>query len=118
MNHSQVLKKLENNEITPEMAYKLLYKEKKVKPGKRAFFIKIRIYVPEEGKKVNGFLKVLFAIPLPIMFARMGLRVTNRFAKMDEEDFDIKEISRLLKYSKHTQIKIDSDDAQIDIKII
>jgi len=118
MNYMQVLEKLENNDITPELAYEELYKTSKVKPGKRAYFIKLRINVPEEGKKVNTFLKVLFLIPFPMIFARMGLRIAGRFAKFDDEGIDIKEITRLLKYSKNTMIQVDAQDAQIDIKII
>ena len=118
MNYTEVLEKLENNEITPELAYKQLYKEKKIKPGKRAFFIKLRVHVPEEGKGVNRFLKILFLIPLPMVFARMGLRIANRFAKLDEDGIDLKEISRLMKYSRNTRINIDTDDAKVDIKIM
>jgi len=118
MNYTSVLEKLENNEITPELAYKSLYKDKKVKPGKRAFFVKLRINVPNEGKKINTFLKVLFAIPIPIMFARLGLRIASKYAGSDGESIDFKEISRLLKYSKNTMVQVDTEDAQVDIKIM
>lgn len=117
MNYEKVLNKLETNELTPELAYKELYPEPKKKYGKRAFFIKMRVHVPEEGKKVNTFLRILFAIPIPMIFARMGLRIASRFADIDE-DVDLKEISKLLKYSKHTRINVDTDDAQVDIKIM
>jgi hypothetical protein len=118
MNYTQVLEKLERNEITPELAYKQIYKEKKIKPGKRATFIKLRINVPEEGKKVNTFLRILFLIPIPMIFARMGLRIANKYAKFDQDGLDIKDIARMLKYSKNTKIQIDAQDAQVDIKII
>lgn len=118
MNYDTVLEKLKNNEITPELAYRDLYPEKKSKPGKRAFFIKMRINVPSEGKGLNTFLRILFMIPFPMIFARLGLRLGNRFAKLDTEGIDINEISRLLKYSKHTRIEIESEEAQIDIKIM
>lgn len=118
MNYETVLNKIENNELTPELAYKELYPEKKIKPGKRAFFIKLRIHIPDEGKKLNTFLRILFAIPIPMVFARMGLSFANRFANLDEQDIDLKEISRLLKYSKHTRISVDTDDAKVDIKIM
>jgi hypothetical protein len=117
MNYQKVLNKLENNELTPELAYQELYPEVKTKPGKRAFFIKMRIHVPEEGKGLNTFLKILFAIPIPMIFARIGLRIANRYADFDEE-IDINEISRLLKYSKHTRISVDTEDAKIDIKVM
>lgn len=117
MNYQTVLNKLENNEISPELAYKELYPEPKKKYGKRAFFIKLRIHVPEEGKGLNTFLRILFAIPIPMIFARIGLRFAKRFADLGE-DIDFNEISRLLKYSKHTRVSVDSHDAKVDIKIM
>ena len=117
MNYQKVLNKLENNELTPELAYKELYPEPKKKYGKRAFFIKMRIHIPDESKKLNTFLRILFAIPIPMIFARMGLRLANRYADVGDE-VDLVEISKLLKYSKHTRINVDTDDAKVDIKIM
>ncbi len=116
MKNDLVLKKLENNEITSEEALKELYPVKKQKLGKKAYFIKMSIVVPDEGKGVNTFLRVLFAIPLPMIFARMGLRFGGRFIK--DDDFDIKEIASMLKYSRGTMVNIDSKDAQVKIKVI
>jgi hypothetical protein len=118
MNYQTVLDKVENNELTPELAYKELYPEPKNKKiGKRAFFIKLKIRVPEEGRGVNTFLRILFALPIPMIFARMGLRIAERYTDLDG-DIDLKEISRLMKYSKHTRINVDTDDAKVDIKIM
>ena len=116
MNQKIVLQKIENNELTAYEGMKKLYPEKKVKPGKRAFFIKMSVKVPEEGKGLNTFLRILFAIPIPIMFARMGLRLSRRFIK--DDDIDMKEISNLLKYSRNTTIEVDSTDAKVNIKIM
>ena len=116
MNQLSVLKKIEKNELTAYEALKELYPEKTEKPGKRAFFIKIKINVPEEGKGVNRFLRVLFAIPIPIMFARIGLRFASRYANIEE--IDMKEISKLIKYSKNTRISVESSDAIVDIKVM
>jgi hypothetical protein len=118
MNYAQVLEKLETNEITPELAYSEIYPEKKTKPGKRAFFVKLRVHIPEEGAKLNTFLRILFMIPIPIFFARIGLSFANRYANLEDQDIDFKEISRLLKYSKHTRISVDTEDAKIDIRVI
>ena len=118
MNYEKVLNKLETNELTPELAYKELYPEPKNKKiGKRAFFIKLKIRVPEEGRGVNTFLRILFALPIPMIFARMGLRIAERFADIGD-DVNLKEISRLMKYSKHTRINVDTEDAKVDIKIM
>ena len=116
MSQKSVLKKLENNELSASEALNQLYPEKIEKPGKRASLIKMSFKVPEEGKALNTFFKILFAIPLPIVFARIGLRIAGRFAKV--EDFDIKEISKMLKYSKNTRISVESEDAVIDIKVM
>ena len=116
MKYDLVLNKLENNEITSEEALKELYPIKKQRLGKKAYFVKMKIVVPDEGKGVNTFLRVLFAIPLPIIFARIGLRLGGRFIK--DDDIDISEISKMLKYSKNTTVNIDSKDAQIEIKVI
>ena len=117
MKYDVVLKKLENNEITSKEALQELYPVKKQKIGKRATFIKMKISVPEEGKGINTFLKILFALPFPMIFARMGLRIGGRFVK-DMGDVKISEITRLLKYSKNTIIDVDSHDAQIQIRVI
>ena len=77
----------------------------------------MNISVPEEGKGVNTFLKILFMLPFPMIFARLGLRLGSRFIK-DAEGVDIPEIIKLLKYSKNTIIDVDSKDAQIQIKIV
>ncbi len=119
MNYEETLQKLQNNELTVDQAFTELYPVKKTKlekPGKRAHFIKLRINVPEEGKRLNTFLRILFAIPFPMIFARMGLRFAGRF--VDVEEVDLKEISRLLKYSRNTSVQVDTDDAKIDIKIM
>ena len=116
MKNDLILKKLENNEITSEEALKELYPVKKQRMGKKAYFVKMKIVVPDEGKGVNNLLKVLFAIPFPIILARIGLRIGGRFIK--DDNFDISEISKMLRYSKNTVINIDSKDAQIQIEVI
>ncbi|MBN2604395.1 MAG: hypothetical protein JXR62_01070 [Bacilli bacterium] len=116
MNYDSVLKKLENNEISCEEALSEIYPEPKTRPGKRAYFIKMKVVVPEEGKGVNRLLKFLFLIPFPMIFARLGLRLAKRFVK--DDNIDITEISKMLKYSKNTKIDIDSKDAQVKISII
>jgi hypothetical protein len=119
MNYQKVLSRLESNELTPELAYKELYRSKKAKPGKRATFIKLSIKVPEEGKGINTFLRILFALPIPLVLARWGLRFASRFTEFDEEnDLNVDEILHYIKYSKGTRVSVDSNDAKIDIKII
>jgi|LGOV01.1.fsa_nt_gb hypothetical protein len=121
MKYDKVLSQIESGELTSQEALSILYPEKQhrvSRPGKRATFIKLKITVPEEGKGINTFLRILFALPIPMIFARLGLRIAKRFVKEEDEDFDINEISKMLKYSKNTRIQVDSSDAQIDIRVI
>lgn len=119
MKVNSILQKIEKEELTAQEALELLYPEKPLSPtkyGKRAMFIKMNIEVPEEGKGVNTFLKILFALPIPMMFARLGIRIASRF--VDEEEFDVKEISKMLKYSKNTRIQVESKDALVNIRVV
>ena len=122
MNSKSVLQQIQSGTLTSQEALNILYppeKVKKSKPGKRASFIKMKIHVPDEGKGVNTFLKILFALPIPMIFARIGLRIATRFTnKADMGDVDLQEIGKMLKYSKNTRIQVDSTDAQVDIRII
>lgn len=121
MNYKKVLSQIESGELTSQEAFDILYPIKKTKPskpGKRATFIKMKIHVPDEGKGINTFLKILFALPIPMVFARLGLRIAERFAGNQVEEVDFKEISKMLKYSKNTRVHVDSHDAQVDIRVI
>lgn len=84
---SETLMKLQSNTISAEKAYKDLYKEEKIKRVpffKRAHFIKLSIKVPDQ-KGVNAFLRVLFLLPIPILF----LRIVFSFVKVDNFESDI-----------------------------
>jgi len=117
MKYDKVLQQIESGELNAQEAFEQLFPDPAPqKIGKRAHFVKMNIHVPEEGKGVNTFLKILFMIPLPLIFARIGLRFAKRFVKDDDIDFQL--ISKMLKYSKNTRIQVDSPDAQIDIKVM
>ncbi|MBN2540010.1 MAG: VanZ family protein [Bacilli bacterium] len=99
------LVQLQQNAISPEAAYKKMFKYEKparMPLFRRAHFVKLKIHVPEE-KGVNVFLKVLFFIPIPIVF----LKIIMSFIKMDKFDDDIpldkKEIMRMI---SHRGIKV------------
>lgn len=112
-----VLARVQSGELNSTEAHELLYPEPTArKLGKRAHFIKLKIHVPEEGKGVNTFLRILFALPIPMIFARFGLRFAERFVKEDDVDFG--EIRKLLKYSRNTRIDVDTDDAKVNIRIM
>jgi hypothetical protein len=119
MKVNSVLHKIEKEELTAQEAFDLLYPEKPIRPakyGKRAMFIKMKIVAVDEGKGANTFLRILFALPIPIIFARLGIRFASRF--INDDDIDLKEISKLLKYSKNTKIQVESAEAQINIQCI
>jgi hypothetical protein len=118
LKYENVLKKIENGSLNAQDAYNKLFPVKKVKPGKRATFIKMNVNIPDESKGLNTFLRILFAILIPMIFARLGLRLGKRFAKIDDEDIDFDQIMQMLKYSKNTMINVESEDANVDIKII
>lgn len=118
MKSKKILDKIESGELTAQDAFQKLYPITKTKPGKRATFIKMNIQVPDESKGVNTFLRILFALPIPMVFARLGLRLGKRFAKLEDEDIDFDQLLHMLKYSKNTRIHVDSNDAEVDIKII
>lgn len=114
--YDEVLAKIQNGELSSKEGLELLYPTPKVRLGKRAHFIKLKIHVADEGKGVNTFLRILFALPIPLVFARFGLRFAERFTK--DEDVDFNEIRKMLKYSKNTRIDVDTDDAKVNIRIV
>lgn len=121
LKYNNILKDIEDGKITAQEGLDRLYPKQKVKYGKRASFIKLKIQVPEEGKGVNTFLRILFALPIPMIFARMGLRFGKRFIPKDvkeNDQLDFDQIAKMLKYSKGTLVNVESDDANVDIKII
>ena len=120
MNYDAVLKKIECGELDADQAYNQLFVPSIKEGGKRAFFVKMNLEVPEEGKKINTFFKILFMIPIPLLFVRIPLRLFRRKIEnsIGDVDFEIDDIIQMIKYSRHTRIQVDSNDAKIDIKII
>jgi hypothetical protein len=116
MKYDKVLEKVENGELNPEEALETLYKKSLPRIGRRASFIKMNIHVPEEGAKVNTFLKILFLLPMPIILAKVGLRIASKRVDLDQ-DIDLKEIAKYITYSKGTRVSIDTEEAKVEIKI-
>ncbi|XFA98518.1 hypothetical protein ACAG96_06555 [Candidatus Izemoplasma sp. B36] len=107
------LTKLQNNQITPEKAYTKIYQKSRIKRipfYKRAHFIKLSINVPDE-KGVNAFLKVLFFLPIPILF----LRIILGFVKMDKFNDDMpltkREMIRLIAF-KGVKVKVNANKGE------
>lgn len=100
---------------------------------KRAHFIKLDITLPNESKRLNIFLKTLFAIPIPMFLMRFGLKFASKKGAnavsehVDDEDAkskaleevnDLEQYYDIIKYAKHSKIDVITDDAIIHIKIL
>ncbi len=123
MHEGEVLQALHSGELSVDDAYAKLYppvakaaQPVNMKNLKRAHFIRMRIYLPEESAGLNLFLKTLFILPVPIRLVNFALR----FVKIPQKygsDFSVDEIKALLKYSKGTRINVVTDDAIVKIAI-
>jgi VanZ family protein len=86
---SEVLKRIENDDISLNKAYKKIYHhdKKTLSFTDHAHFCKISIQIPNEPG-VTKFLKVLFFIPFPLFLVRFALifvkdRINDQFTKED-----------------------------------
>ena len=142
----QVLNALYEGHANPEDALKTLENPAAFKGFKKARFIRIRMKLPNESKKLNLFLRSLFALPIPISMARFFLNIAGKHApgavqktakhldaideaKREEvkqkihassaeiEAIDFQEIGRYLRYARGTRIDIITSDAIINITI-
>lgn len=120
VNYNPVLKELEKGDIDSQVAYDQLFVPKVKTGGKRAYFVKMKMKVPEEGKGINTMFKVLFMIPFPLIFATTALRMFGAkiMKNIEGVDLDIGDLIEMIKYSKGTKIDIDAKDANIEIKVI
>ncbi len=111
-----ILDLLQKNEITPNKAYKKIYKQnQKINFTNNAHFIKLKIHIPDE-KGVNTFLKILFFLPIPLIIFRIALP----FIKFDKMNIPIskEEIYKLIN-SKNIKIIVNaSTKEKIIIKTI
>lgn len=104
----RVLKQLQKGEITSYEAYNKIYK---VKP-RRARFAKLKIDV-QDSPGVSRFLRFLFLLPLPLFFASFAVKKLNE----QEEGFNLS-IKELKKYARGTKILVESDEANVHIRIL
>lgn len=116
---SNTLARLQNNKITPEAAYKKLYKNhtKKMPFTRRAHFIKLNVKIPGE-KGVNKLLRVLFFLPLPIFLVRIIMSFVNEDTFGDDMPFTKSEMVKMIT-SKGININVNSKSGEkIIIKTI
>lgn len=104
----RVLKQLQKGKITPYEAYNKIYG---IKP-RRARFAKLRIDV-QDSPGVSRFLRFLFLLPLPLFFASFAVKKMNE--KQDGLDISMRELKR---HARGTKIVVESDDANVYIRLI
>ncbi len=124
MEKEQLLQSLYDGEVDAQSVYKTMYPQTFNQRGlKRAHFAKLRINAKDEGFWPNLLLRLLFILPFPVVFGRLILRVLKK--KIDQtldqhsngSDLNYEMIYGLLKYSKGVRIDIQTDDADINIKV-
>lgn len=109
---SNTLARLQENKISPEVAYKKLYKKKRNKMPftRRAHFIKLKIKVPGE-KGVNTLLRVLFFFPLPIFLVRFFMSFVKEDGFGDEMPFTKGELVNMIS-SKGIRINVNAKSGE------
>ena len=98
----EILKKVQNNQLSAKKAYKKLYKTKRIR---RAKFVKVKIHL-YENTWINSLLKVLLIFPIPISI------VNRKIKKEISLDFNIRE---LMFKGNHIDILL-NDTVSIKIK--
>ena len=95
MTNYEVLNQLEQKQIHPKKAYKLLYKKVKERRPKRAHFVKMSVRIPDE-KGVNALLRVLLFLPIPLWIVKLILRKRANQKLSDEIPITFKEMMDLM----------------------
>jgi len=70
---NDILLQVNQKNLRPREAYRILYGTSRTDRIRRAHFIKLRIVIPEE-KGVTAFLAFLFLLPVPLGIVRAVLR--------------------------------------------
>ena len=88
---NEILKKVETKQLKPKEAYQKLY-PKQPKPKhkyRKAHFAKLSIKIPE-SKGVTIFLKMLFALPIPIAFVQPFIKrgIQKNIDKLEDISYD------------------------------
>ncbi len=142
----EVLNALYRGDTVPEDALETIENPAAFKGFKKARFIRIRMKLPNESKRVNLLMRTIFAMPIPIGMVRFFLNIAGKHAphavqkttkhldhideaKRDEvkekiasssqqlDTIDFQEIGRYLRFARGTRIDIESEDAIIAIRI-
>jgi len=120
MTKYEVLNQLNQNELKPKEAYKLLYNSQNERKPRRASFVKVRVRVPE-SKGATIFLSILLFLPMPIFLVKLFVpRKLKNSSDPISDQFPMTP-KELLKLVSLHGIKVDvrtHDDVKIYIKTI
>ncbi len=119
MPESEILSAVQEGRLSAQEAYEKLYPPAEMHPPsklKRARYLRLRMYLPEESKALNTFLRILFMFPLPVGLIGFATRFIKIPEKVDDE-ISLEELRQLLRYARGTKVNIISDDAIISIRI-
>ncbi len=119
MNELEVLNRLQSGDVNAKEAYESLYAAKPEKAVKlrKARFLRMKIYLPNESAAINTLLRALFIFPIPVGLISFSVRIANKNDKLNNADIDLKELRALIRYARKTRISIQSEDAIIKISI-
>ncbi|MDD4184176.1 MAG: hypothetical protein PHI01_02015 [Candidatus Izemoplasmatales bacterium] len=107
---------VEKGELKPKEAYRSLYPKTIKTRMRRAWFIKLRISVPDE-KGVNRFLAILFFLPIPLFIAKWALRFVKQ-DQLKDSGFSPEELRKLLSYRGIKVEVISAQNERVLIKTI
>lgn len=120
MNELEVLNDLADGQISIFQAHALLEHHTLLpdKP-KKARFVKLYVDPHDESKAVRAFLRILFALPLPLGLVRFAVvnQLHKQLSKNEEWTFEKETLIEMLKYAKDTTITVESKDATVYIKL-
>lgn len=103
-----ILNKVQSGALTPYQAYQKLYGIK----IRRARFVKLRIDVLE-SPGVTNFLNALFLLPIPLIFGGIFIRRMNKY----DNNLNIS-MRDIRKYAKGLRVIVESDEANVNIRVI
>jgi len=120
MTKYEVLNQLNQNELKPSEAYKLLYNKQQEPKARRAGFIKVRIRVPE-SKGATALLGVLLFLPMPIFLVKLFIPRKIKNSTNEISDQLPMTPNEMLKLIAVHGVKIDirtNDNVRVYIKTI
>jgi len=105
MEQNKILNQIEQQELTAEAAYALLYPKKsgKIRKPKKAHFVKLRIRVPD-SKGASALMAFLFFLPFPLGIVKFILRRVLKGKQIDQVDMSLEELLEMISYKG---IKVD-----------